>query len=56
MFSVQDIVKFIKFTGANGVLVARGAIHNPMIFEQKLEIESKVFDPEWKEDELETVW
>ena len=33
MFSQADIVKFLKFTGAQGVLVARGAIHNPGIFE-----------------------
>ena len=32
MFSPLDIIKFLKFTGANGVLVARGAIHNPGIF------------------------
>lgn len=50
MFSVQDIVKFIKFTGANGVLVARGAIHNPMLFSQKQEIQNKVNDPDWKEE------
>ena len=35
MFSPLDIVKFLKFTGANGVLVARGAIHNPAIFSHK---------------------
>jgi len=35
IFSPLDIIKFLRFTGANGVLVARGAIHNPGIFEHK---------------------
>ena len=35
MFSPVDIIKFLKFTRANGVLVARGAIHNPTIFKHK---------------------
>jgi len=38
MFSSQDIIKFMKFTGSKGVLVARGAIHNPKIFSQKDDI------------------
>jgi len=32
MLSPSDILKFLRFTGADGVLVARGAIHNPNIF------------------------
>lgn len=35
MFSGKDIAKFLGFTGAQGVLIARGAIHNPRIFETK---------------------
>lgn len=29
MLSTPDIMKFVNFTGANGAIVARGAIHNP---------------------------
>jgi len=35
MFSVVDINKFLNFTKANGVIIARGAIHNPAIFVHK---------------------
>jgi len=31
-------MKFISFTGANGIISARGAIHNPALFEDKEEI------------------
>ena len=32
MFSALDISKFMRVTKANGVIIARGAIHNPGIF------------------------
>ena len=40
MFSPLDIIKFISFTGTNGCLVARGAIHNPQIFKTKTKIQT----------------
>jgi tRNA-dihydrouridine synthase len=38
MFSKLDIMKFITFTGANGIIAARGAIHNPTLFVDNKEI------------------
>jgi tRNA-dihydrouridine synthase len=38
MLSPSDIYNFLRFTKANGVLVARGAIHNPRIFSLKKQI------------------
>jgi len=35
LFSPLDIHKFLSFTGAQGVILARGAIHNPAIFKLK---------------------
>lgn len=35
LFSPLDVHKFISFTGASGVILARGAIHNPAIFRLK---------------------
>jgi tRNA-dihydrouridine synthase len=32
LFSPLDIHKYLSYTGASGVIVARGAIHNPGIF------------------------
>ena len=32
MFSSLDVQKFLSFTGCSGVIIARGAIHNPAIF------------------------
>jgi tRNA-dihydrouridine synthase len=49
MFSQSDIVKFLKFTKAQGVLVARGAIHNPDVFSSKDQIIQQVNDPDWCE-------
>eukprot|EP00347_Sterkiella_histriomuscorum_P011970 403370398 len=33
MLSPLDVNKFLKFTGAQGAILARGAIHNPAIFQ-----------------------
>lgn len=38
MLSPCDIAQFLHFTGANGVLVARGSIHNPGLFKHKAKI------------------
>ncbi|CDW87538.1 trna-dihydrouridine synthase 2-like [Stylonychia lemnae] len=38
LFSPIDINQFIQFTGASGVIVARGAIHNCALFTQKQEM------------------
>lgn len=35
LFSPLDVHKYLSFTGANGVIIARGAIHNPQIFKLK---------------------
>jgi tRNA-dihydrouridine synthase len=35
MFSSKDVNRFLKFTKAHGVIIARGAIHNPAIFNYK---------------------
>lgn len=35
MFSTKDVQKFLRFTKASGVIIARGAIHNPAIFSHK---------------------
>jgi tRNA-dihydrouridine synthase B len=35
LFSPLDVHKYLSFTGANGVILARGAIHNPGIFRMK---------------------
>jgi tRNA-dihydrouridine synthase len=35
MLSPIDIHSFKEFTGANGAILARGAIHNPAIFKEK---------------------
>jgi len=40
LFSPLDINKYLTFSGASGVIVARGAIHNPAIFRLK----DKLFD------------
>ena len=57
MFSPLDIIKFLQFTGANGVLVARGAIHNPAIFQHKDFIWEQVQNSKSElPEELETVW
>jgi tRNA-dihydrouridine synthase len=57
MFSPLDIIKFLKFTGANGVLVARGAIHNPGIFQHKKLIWEQVNNTDGTlPSELEAVW
>lgn len=53
MFSQADIVKFLKFTKAQGVLVARGAIHNPAMFEHTEQIINQVNDPNWKDEGLD---
>lgn len=42
MFSPTDLTKFLGFTGANGAIVARGAIHNPALFSQKEHVFSLV--------------
>lgn len=41
MLSALDINKFLQFTGANGAIVARGAIHYPAIFKLKESILNK---------------
>ena len=57
MFSPLDIIKFLQFTGANGVLVARGAIHNPGIFNHSKFIWEQVKNKDLKlPDELEAAW
>jgi tRNA-dihydrouridine synthase B len=38
LFSPLDIHKYLSFTGASGVIVARGAIHNPALFKLKRRI------------------
>ena len=40
LFSPLDINKYLSFSGATGVIVARGAIHNPAIFRLK----GRIFD------------
>ena len=35
LFSPLDVHKYLSFTGASGVILARGAIHNPAIFRLK---------------------
>ena len=35
LFSPLDIHKYLSHTGAHGVILARGAIHNPAIFRLK---------------------
>jgi tRNA-dihydrouridine synthase len=38
LFSPLDVIKFLSFSKADGVLIARGAIHNPGIFTHKEKI------------------
>lgn len=38
LFSPLDVHKYLGFTGASGVILARGAIHNPAIFRLKEQI------------------
>ena len=53
----MDILKFLKYTNAQGVLVARGAIHNPTIFQSKDQIWKDFDNPEFTFDEsLEQIW
>jgi tRNA-dihydrouridine synthase len=62
MFSPLDIIKFLNFTGASGVLVARGAIHNPAIFQHKEYIWEQVLGDSGGQgkkaclEDLEAVW
>jgi tRNA-dihydrouridine synthase len=55
MFSKLDIMKFITFTGANGVISARGAIHNPALFEDNEEIRTNIENMP-KNENLEQIW
>ena len=55
MFSCKDITKFLAFTGAQGVLIARGAIHNPKIFESKVQVWEDVKNKKL-DDRLEGIW
>lgn len=55
MFSGKDIAKFLAFTGAQGVLIARGAIHNPKIFQSKEQVWKDVKNQKL-DDRLEGVW
>lgn len=54
MFSALDIAKFLSFTGANGVIVARGAIHNPSIFSEKKEIFQNMMQKDFPD--LDQIW
>jgi len=56
MLSPSDICKFMTFTGANGVLIARGAIHNPSIFTHKKAILAKINDKSGFDNTLNSVW
>ena len=35
LFSSKDVQRFLKFTKSHGVIIARGAIHNPAIFSER---------------------
>ena len=43
MFSANNICQFLKFTGASGVIIARGAIHNPEVFKQVKFVKEDLF-------------
>ena len=64
LFSPLCVHKYLSFTGASGVILARGAIHNPQIFklkERMLNREDPLIDPhssvesheDWKESLVE---
>lgn len=51
MLSALDVNKFLKYTGANGAIIARGAIHNPSMFRLK----TQMLDPNAFDEDFE-VW
>jgi tRNA-dihydrouridine synthase len=61
LFSPLDVHKYLTSTGAHGVILARGAIHNPGIFQMKSQmldrtqplIDLPETDEDWKDNTVE---
>ena len=55
IFSAADAENLMKKTGCNGVMVARGALGNPFIFEEiKAALQNKPYQPPTAKQRLET--
>jgi tRNA-dihydrouridine synthase 2 len=63
LFSPLDVHKYLSFTGASGVILARGAIHNPGIFKLKQALLDRLTplippredEDDWKESIIEPI-
>jgi tRNA-dihydrouridine synthase B len=63
LFSPLDVHKYLTSTGASGVILARGAIHNPGIFQLKSKmldrsqplIDMQENDDDWKDNTEEPI-
>ena len=59
LFSPLDVHKYLSFTGAQGVILARGAIHNPAIFRLKEKMQdcktpmAEIDDGDWSDNTVQ---